>query len=84
VSDSFRTAGTPRSGSLQTCSLRPAFPETDLVEYLSGSPFIDEIVTKPWKLDADGMLEIPSKPGLGLELDEKAVAKYAPGEQLFK
>src|SRR5882672_5965129 len=62
--------------------LASAFPETDLVEYLSGSPFIDDIVAKPWKLDADGMLEIPSKPGLGLKLNPDALAKYTGGVRL--
>jgi D-galactarolactone cycloisomerase len=63
--------------------LASAFPDTDLVEYLSGSPFIDEIVATRWKLDADGMLKIPEKPGLGLDLNRDAVAKYTHGERLF-
>lgn len=63
--------------------LASAFPETDLVEYLNGSPFIDEIVATPWKLDADGMLPISDKPGLGLELNRDAVAKYTQGERLL-
>jgi len=53
-----------------------------LVEYLSGSPFIDEIVAEPWRLDADGMLAIPDAPGLGLKLNREAVAKYTQGERL--
>jgi len=63
--------------------LASAFPDTDLVEYLNGSPFIDEIVTERWKLDADGMLAIPDTPGLGLKLNRDAVAKYTHGERLF-
>ncbi|MSU63521.1 MAG: mandelate racemase/muconate lactonizing enzyme family protein [Pedosphaera sp.] len=63
--------------------LASAFVDTDLVEYLTGSPFIDEIVADSWKLDADGMLPIPDAPGLGLKLDPDAVSKYARGEQLF-
>jgi L-alanine-DL-glutamate epimerase-like enolase superfamily enzyme len=59
--------------------LASAFPETDLVEYLTGSPFIDDIATGGWKLDADSMLPIPQTPGLGLELDVEAVAKHAGG-----
>jgi len=60
--------------------LASAFPETDLVEYLTGAPFIDEIVAEPWKLDGDGMLAIPSKPGLGIKLNLDAVKKYTRGE----
>src|SRR5947207_6177490 len=63
--------------------LASAFPDTDLVEYLNGSPFIDEIVAKPWRLDSDGMLAIPNAPGLGLELNREAIAKYTHGERLF-
>lgn len=56
--------------------LASAFPDTDLVEYLTGSPYIDEITTDSWKLDDDGMLIIPDKPGLGLTLDISVVLKY--------
>ena len=57
--------------------LSSAFPDTDLVEYLTGSPFIDEIAAGGWKLDADGMLAIPDQPGLGLEINLDALAKYS-------
>jgi L-alanine-DL-glutamate epimerase-like enolase superfamily enzyme len=60
--------------------LASAFAQTDFVEYLTGSPYIDDIVANPWKLDADGMLMIPSAPGLGIELEMDAVQKYTRGE----
>ncbi len=63
--------------------LASAFPGTDLVEYLDGSPFIDDIVAKAWRLDAEGMLAIPKLPGLGLDLNREAVSKYTNGEHLF-
>ena len=62
--------------------LASAFAHTDLVEYLTGSPFIDEVKVGGWALDADGYLPIPDGPGLGIEVDEEAVAKYARGEKL--
>ncbi len=62
--------------------LASAFATTDLVEYLTGSPFIDELTSGGWQLDADGMLAIPSAPGLGLELDPDVVAKYT-GDRNF-
>ena len=61
--------------------LASAFPETDLVEYLPGSPYIDELAAGGWCLDEEGMLAIPDRPGLGLELDWDAVAKYT-GERI--
>jgi D-galactarolactone cycloisomerase len=56
--------------------LASAFPDTDLVEYLTNSPFIDEITDRGWSLDADGLLPIPDGPGLGLKLNWDAVSKY--------
>ena len=56
--------------------LASAFPATDLVEYIDGSPYVDEIVADPWQLDGDGMLAIPDVPGLGIRLNLDAVAKY--------
>ena len=63
--------------------LASAFAGTDLVEYKTGSAYIDEIALEEWELDEDGMLAIPLKPGLGLELNFDAVAKYAAGEKLL-
>jgi len=63
--------------------LAAAIPGTDLVEYLTGSPFIDEITDDDWKLDQDGMLAIPSGPGLGLTLDTDMLRKHTRGEPLL-
>ena len=63
--------------------LASAFHKTDLVEYLTGSPFIDAITVGGWHLDPDGMLPIPDSPGLGVRLDPDEVAKYTGGEQLI-
>lgn len=63
--------------------LASAFPDTDLVEYIDGSAYVDEIKLGGWRLDADGMLPIPDTPGLGIELDLDAVAKYSGGETLL-
>lgn len=63
--------------------LASAFPDTDLVEYLIGSPFIDEITVGGWKLDADSMLPIPTNPGLGITLDPDVLKKYTGGAKLL-
>ena len=62
--------------------LASAFPNTDLVEYLTGSPYVDEIVSGGWTLDADGMLPIPDGPGLGITLDPDAITRYGAGQRL--
>jgi D-galactarolactone cycloisomerase len=63
--------------------LASAFPDTDFVEYLTGSVYIDDIVAQRWQLDSDGMLAIPDAPGLGVELDMDAVRRYSNGEPLL-
>ncbi len=60
--------------------LASAFSDTDLVEYITGSSYIDEIAAGVWRLDEEGMLTIPDDPGLGLTLDRDAVSKYTDGK----
>jgi len=59
--------------------LSSAFASTDLVEYISGSPYVDALTTTGYGLDRDGMLAIPDGPGLGIELDMDAVDRYTGG-----
>jgi len=63
--------------------LASACRDTDLVEYLIGSPFIDDIAVGGWRLDAEGLLPIPDTPGLGVRLDPDAVARHTGGERLL-
>jgi len=67
-------------GLASDLQIASAFPDTDLVEYLTGSPFIDELAAGGWKLDADGMLPIPDKPGLGIEINLEAL-RYLSGTE---
>ena len=64
-------------GLASDLQIASASADTDLVEYLTGSPFIDELAAGGWALDADGMLPIPNKPGLGLSIDLTALARYS-------
>ncbi|QLH20521.1 mandelate racemase/muconate lactonizing enzyme family protein [Streptomyces sp. Rer75] len=63
--------------------LASALPDTDLVEYVTGSPYVDHITSRPWELDADGMLPIPDGPGLGVSLDPEALARYTDVDTLL-
>ena len=56
--------------------LASAIRRTDMVEYLTGSPYIDDLIVGRWALDEDGMLAVPDAPGLGIELNMDAVEKY--------
>lgn len=49
--------------------LAAALPDPPLVEYIAGSAYVDGIVAEPWALDAEGMLAVPQRPGLGIALD---------------
>jgi len=54
-----------------------ALPVATYVEYLSPSPYIEDILQSPIKMNKDGLLEIPTAPGLGIELDYRAVERMA-------
>jgi D-galactarolactone cycloisomerase len=56
--------------------LASVFPDTNFVEYIGGSPYVDGITRGGFKVDAEGFLEIPDRPGLGVELDREALARY--------
>lgn len=56
--------------------LASACKHTEIVEYLTGSPFIDEIVVDHWKLDTLGMITVPEGPGLGIEMNMDAIERY--------
>ena len=56
--------------------LASAFPDTDLVEYLYGSPYVDGIVGRgPGSWMRRACCPSRRRPGLGLELDLERVAQ---------
>ncbi|PRI10373.1 mandelate racemase/muconate lactonizing enzyme family protein [Leucobacter massiliensis] len=56
--------------------LASALSRTELVEYKTGSAYVDELTEGGWRLDADGTLPIPSRPGLGISLRREALEAY--------
>jgi D-galactarolactone cycloisomerase len=56
--------------------LSAAMPVARYVEYLTPSPYLEEIITQPFKVDADGCLPIPDRPGLGIELNRDGLKKF--------
>nr|WP_042193651.1 mandelate racemase/muconate lactonizing enzyme family protein [Kibdelosporangium sp. MJ126-NF4]CEL20823.1 Gluconate dehydratase [Kibdelosporangium sp. MJ126-NF4]CTQ98372.1 Gluconate dehydratase (EC 4.2.1.39) [Kibdelosporangium sp. MJ126-NF4] len=63
--------------------LAAALPHTDLVEYRTGSAYIDDLIDGGFHLDSDGMLSVPPGPGLGVGLDHDALARFSPGHRLL-
>jgi L-alanine-DL-glutamate epimerase-like enolase superfamily enzyme len=58
-------------------------PDCDLVEYIGGSAYVDNIMRVPFRLDAEGFLPIPDTPGLGVALDPDRLARYCPDAKAF-
>ena len=70
------------AATLQLLSLLPPFTfgftsDEPMLEYDAGeNPFRDEVVPTGFRL-SDGRFSVPQGPGLGIEVDEGAVKKYA-------
>lgn len=43
------------------------------------NPMLREIIRNPVSMDGQGMIPLPQGPGLGIELDERAIQKYRVG-----
>ena len=56
--------------------LAAAMPVAKYVEFLTPSPYMDELVTVPFRPDANGFLTVPDKPGLGIELNRDAMKRF--------
>ena len=56
--------------------LTAAMPVARYVEYLTPSPYLDELVTTPFRPDAEGYLTVPDKPGLGIQLNRDALKRF--------
>lgn len=63
--------------------LAAAFPDTDLVEYIGGSAYVDHIATEPFALDAEGYLAIPDQPGFGISIEPEKLGRYVPDPDAF-
>jgi L-alanine-DL-glutamate epimerase-like enolase superfamily enzyme len=53
-----------------------ALPVATYVEFLTPSPYVDELIVTPFRPDADGFLALPDKPGLGIELNADAMRRF--------
>jgi L-alanine-DL-glutamate epimerase-like enolase superfamily enzyme len=56
--------------------LTAATPVARYVEYLTPSPYLDDLVTTPFRPDAEGFLTVPDGPGLGIELNRDALKRF--------
>ncbi len=58
-------------------ALSAAMPVARWVEFQTGVPYIEELTLPRFEIDAAGMLQVPSGPGLGIELNPDAVGRFA-------
>jgi D-galactarolactone cycloisomerase len=57
-------------------ALSAAIPVARWIEYQTGVPYIEDIIDPPFRLDADGLLRVPTGPGLGIRLNRDALGRY--------
>lgn len=60
-------------------ALAAAMPDAKYVEFITPSPYLDDLSVEPPRLDVEGYLTIPAEPGLGVTLDPDKVARYSGG-----
>jgi galactonate dehydratase len=57
--------------------LAMAIPNFQILEYVRSDPWRERVLQQPWPVQ-DGHLVVPDRPGLGVELDEAAIAASPP------
>ena len=63
--------------------LTAALPVARYVEYLTPCAYIDELTAEPFRLDDAGLLQIPAKPGLGVDVDPDKLSRFCPHRVTF-
>jgi L-alanine-DL-glutamate epimerase-like enolase superfamily enzyme len=53
-----------------------ALPVARYVEYLTPCVYLTDLITSPFQPDAEGYLEVPTAPGLGIELNREFLRRY--------
>jgi D-galactarolactone cycloisomerase len=61
-----------------------SIPVARYVEYLTPCAYIDDLTAEPFRLDADGCLAIPGRPGLGIEIDPEKLKRFCPKRVVFE
>jgi D-galactarolactone cycloisomerase len=61
-----------------------SIPVARYVEYLSPCAYIDEITTEPFAIDGAGLLAIPTRPGLGVEIDPDKLKRFCANPIVYR
>ena len=60
-----------------------AMPVARYVEYLTPCAYIEELTSEPFQIDDTGLLTIPDRPGLGIEIDSDKLRQFCPEPVTF-
>lgn len=60
-----------------------AVPVARYVEYLTPCAYIDGLLAEPFQLDEAGLLTIPDRPGMGVDIDMDKLKKFCPNPIIF-
>jgi len=69
-----------KTGVLMSASLQilAAMPKALYLEYCCQETILSKkMIKKQYKIDSDGFVAIPQGPGMGFEIDEDIIKKYA-------
>ena len=61
-----------------------SIPVARYVEYLTPCAYIDEITTEPFVIEENGLLAIPTGPGLGVGIDPDKLKRFCPTPTRFE
>jgi L-alanine-DL-glutamate epimerase-like enolase superfamily enzyme len=59
-------------------------PVARYVEYLTPCAYIDELPADPFVIDSEGFLKIPTRPGLGIDIDPARLKRFCPDRIEFR
>ena len=55
-------------------------PRCLFLEYnIAANPMLRDIIQNPVLMEEDGMIAVPDRPGLGIDIDAAAIEKYRVG-----
>lgn len=63
--------------------LAAALPTAHYVEYMTPCAYIDDVTNEPFVIDAEGFLEIPDRPGLGVTINAEKLKPFR-GEKTWE
>ena len=61
-----------------------AVPVAKWVEYITPAPYIEELMAEPITLSDDGLIQIPTGPGLGMNWNPEGIEKFTGGMTLTR